>query len=168
MSRFQFVRGDYIGAIEMYDEYSKLARADVTAALGSSNVFAHAGRLRASLRIIELNWKNNPLDYFIAMLRAEQYIQVGRNKDAMAALADANRIAPPPEMGSALRRLFLAISIGEADGIREALRHYTVADPSVASLIKTIRTNTIPHLLRYWWPFAGNSRAIPSWQAEVV
>ncbi len=138
LSQFQWARGDWIGAVELHQKYVTLAPADIAASLGQSNVMGKTGRLRESMRIREIKFQNDPLNLFPYLILAELYIQTGRYDDALTALARLDHLSPPPMQGTDLRRLFLAITLGEAEGIREALGNYAVADPRVATIVKAI------------------------------
>jgi tetratricopeptide (TPR) repeat protein len=138
LSQFQWARGDWIGATELHQQYVVLAPADIAASLGQSNVMGKTGRLRESTRIREIKFQNDPLNLFFYLIMAELYIQTGRYDDALTALADLDRLSPPPMQGTDLRRMFLAITLGEAEGIREALGNYAIADPRVATVVKAI------------------------------
>jgi TolB-like protein len=138
LSQYQWARGDWIGAAELHKKYVALAPADIAASLGQSNVMGKTGRLRDSLRIREIEYKNDPLNVYGYLILAELHIQTGQYDDALAALAGADRIFPPPDQGADLRRLLMAISLGEADGIRGALSNYAVADHRVANVVKAI------------------------------
>ncbi len=138
LSVYQWARGDWIGATELHEKYKTLAPADITAQLGFDSVFKRTGRVRAALRIQELDQLNDPLNVFSAQVVAERYIQTGQVEDALATLARADRIMPPPQQGTDLRRFFLSVTVGEPEGIRTALRNYAVADPRVATLVKAI------------------------------
>lgn len=138
LSVYQWARGDWIGATELYEKYKTLAPADITAQLGFDSILKRTGRVRAALRIQELDQLNDPLNVISAQVVAERYIQTGQVEDALATLARADRIMPPPQQGTDLRRFFLSVTVGEPEGIRTALRNYAVADPRVATLVKAI------------------------------
>ncbi len=138
LSVYQWARGDWIGATELHEKYKTLAPADITAQLGFDSILKRTGRVRAALRIQELDQLYDPLNVFSALVVAERYIQTGQVEDALATLARADRIMPPPQQGTDLRRFFLSVTVGEPEGIRTALRNYAVADPRVATLVKAI------------------------------
>lgn len=138
LSVYQWARGDWIGATELHEKYKTLAPADITAQLGFDSILKRTGRVRAALRIQELDQLNDPLNVISAQVVAERYIQTGQVEDALATLARADRIMPPPQQGTDLRRFFLSVTVGEPEGIRTALRNYAVADPRVATLVKAI------------------------------
>ena len=138
LSSYQWTRGDWIGATEKYEEYSRLAPANVTAPLGNTSILGRTGRSIDASRVSELHKRYDPLSYLGALIRAQLYIQTGRYEDALVALADADRLSPPPDQGTALRRMFLAITLGEPEGIREALAHYAIADPRTANVVNAI------------------------------
>jgi tetratricopeptide (TPR) repeat protein len=138
LSGFQWARGDWVGATELHQKYTALAPADVAASLGPPNVMGKTGRLRDSTRIREIRYRNDPLNLFGYLIIGELYIQTGRYDDALTALANLDRLSPPPNQGTALRRMFLAITLGEAEEIREALGSYAIADPRVATVVKAI------------------------------
>ena len=138
LSQFQWTRGDWIGATELHQKYVALAPADIAASLGQSNVMGKTGRLREALRIRKIEIQNDPLSVFGFLIIGELFIQTRRYDDALTALANLDRLSPPPMQGTDLRRLFLAITLDEAEGIREALGNYAVADPRVATIVKAI------------------------------
>lgn len=138
LARFIWTRGDWIGATQTYEKYAELAPADIPAQLGFTNVMARTGRLRDSARIGEMEARNDPVSILGAHVRAERLIQVGEYEEALETLALADRISPPPQQGTDFRRLFLAISIGEDDGIRIAMENYALADRRAKPVVEAI------------------------------
>jgi len=138
LGAYQWARGDWMGATEMHQKYTALAPADISASLGTSNIFGKTGRVREALRIRKIEFQNDPLSFVGFLILGELYIQASRYDDARAAFADADRIIPPPQQGTDLRRMFLAITLGEAEGIRLALADYAIADPRVESVVQAI------------------------------
>ena len=122
----------------MYAKYAELAPADVPAQLGFENVMARTGRIRDSVRIGELEQRTNPVSFLGLQVHSERLIQAGRYDKARQALADADRISPPPSQGTDIRRLLLAISIGEHKGIKTALKNYIQADQRAAPVTEAI------------------------------
>lgn len=138
LARFIWTRGDWIGATRTYEKYAALAPADIPAQLGFANVMARTGRVLDAMRITELKHRMDPVSFLGAQVRAERLIQAGRFEEASQALAEADRIRPPPSQGTDIRRLFLAFSAGEREGIRTALANYTLADARASATVEMI------------------------------
>jgi hypothetical protein len=95
------------------------------------------------MRGFELNELQNPdpLNFVNKTMEIERFIQSGRYSDAVISLDKADLLVPQPEQATAIRRLFLAVSQGETDAIRDALQQYVVADSRTAPIIEPILAN---------------------------
>ncbi|MDX1406309.1 MAG: winged helix-turn-helix domain-containing protein [Woeseiaceae bacterium] len=138
LSQYAWVLGDWIAATELFREYSELAPADIAARLGSNNTLGRAGRTAEAIRAGEIRVLTDPLNVNAHLILGEHYIHAGRYDDAETVLAEADRIYQGETQGAALRRLFMAISQGEPEGIREALKNYATVDSRVDTVVDAI------------------------------
>lgn len=138
LSQYAWARGDWIEATELHRKYSELAPADIGARLGNHNTLGRAGRTAESITVGEVAVLADPLSINGLLVLGEHYIQAERYEDADTVLAKADRINRGPTQGAAIRRMFMAISQGEREVIREALRNYAAIDPRVHSVVNAI------------------------------
>jgi TolB-like protein len=137
LGAFEWARKNWIGAAEYHEKYSALAPADIAARLGNANLLGRTGRLRRAIRVDEFQELVDPLNGSNKYLQAEHYIQSGRYDDALATLAKADSIRGPSQ-GTYFARFFLAVTLGESEGIRAALKAYSEWDEAVSTVVNEI------------------------------
>jgi TolB-like protein/cytochrome c-type biogenesis protein CcmH/NrfG len=138
LGQFNWARGDWVGAAEAHEKAIALAPADIGPQMGYANVLGRVGRVRAAIEIAELGREIDPVDFYGAMIMAEQYIQVGRYSDARADLEKAETLSPTRRPGVVMRRLFIAMSQSEPARIRESLEKLADVNPAVATIANSV------------------------------
>jgi TolB-like protein len=138
LSKFQWARGDWIGATEYQRVYSALAPAIIPVRMGSSNLLGKTGRVRDALAIDALWQQLDPLNYFEMTIRAEHHIQASDYAAAEAEFANIARLTSDTNQAIELRRMLIAFSKGEPDRIRETLQNYVKVDSRVANIVSAV------------------------------
>ena len=138
LSSFQWTRGDWVGATEFHQIFSAVTPADIPARIGSANIFARVGRVRAAIEIEELIRLIDPLSYYGALMLAEHYAQAGRYSDARAVLEKVKTLSPATDPSVIMRRLFMAMSENEPGAVREFLEKLADANPSIATIARSV------------------------------
>ncbi len=138
LSSFQWTRGDWVGATEFHQIFSAVTPADIPARIGSANIFARVGRVRAAIEIEELIRLIDPLNYYGALMLAEHYAQAGRYGDARAVLEKVKTLSPATDPSVIMRRLFMAMSENEPGAVREFLEKLADANPSIATIARSV------------------------------
>ncbi len=124
LARYQWARGDWIGATELWEQYSALVPANIPGRLGSANILGKVGRTRAALQIDELQRDLDPLNFFAASNRVEHYAQAGRFVEAEAELDLMVRLTSESDQAVRLRRMLIAFGRNDRQEIRDALALY--------------------------------------------
>ncbi len=137
LAKFNWARGDWVGAVEARQAAAALLPGDMELRGGDASILGRVGRVRAAIEAKELREKN-PRAYYSAQIFAELYIQAGRYDDARAALEVSEALSPTTNPSIVWRRLFIAMSENEPADVRKYLEELADADPTVATIVNSV------------------------------